>query len=181
MRKKNKKSKKNYDKKIVNPVQSYDISMIKYKPPKELRALFIAHYSPTLLIILLGPITPLYQIWEIPINLYISITLGITIFLIGTYIYFKWEIFWTKNYRGQLITNGVFRHIRHPHYTSVLIIGYGLAFFFHSTLTLIIATIAIPLMIWSIIDEEKQLLKKYGEQYKKYMEKTPYRLIPKIF
>ncbi|MEF8847697.1 MAG: methyltransferase [Candidatus Thermoplasmatota archaeon] len=155
--------------------------MINYKPPKKLRPLFIAHYSPILLLILIGPITPLYQIWEIPIKTIISVIIGVIIFILGTSIYFKWEIYWTKKYHGQLITTGIFNQIRHPHYTSLLIIGYGLAFFFHSIAALLIATLAIPIMVWSIIDEEKYLIKKYGEKYKKYMKNTPYRIIPKIF
>jgi protein-S-isoprenylcysteine O-methyltransferase Ste14 len=36
-------------------------------------------------------------------------------------------------------------------------------------------------MILSIFDEEKLLIKQYGEEYKKYMKKVPWRLIPKIF
>ena len=155
--------------------------MIKYKPPKELRALFIIHYSPLLLTILIGPLTAIYGIWELPIEKIISITAGIIVFLIGTYVYFKWEIFWHKTYKGQLVTGGIFQHIRHPHYTSLLIVGFGLAFFFYSIFALTIAIIAIPLMIWSIIDEEKLLIKQYGEEYKKFMKKVPWRMIPKIF
>ena len=99
----------------------------------------------------------------------------------GAFVYFKWEIFWEKNYKGQLVTDGIFRYIRHPHYTSLLIVGYGLAFFFNSTFALLIATIALPIMIISIIDEEKKLIKQYGEEYKKFMKKTPYRIIPLIY
>ena len=155
--------------------------MIKYRPPKKLRALFIVHYAPLLLSIMIGPITALYNIWKIPIDIFISILLGLIIFLLGTYVYFKWESFWHKTYKGQLVTNGIFKHIRHPHYTSLLIIGFGLAFFFYSLAVLLIAIIAIPIMICSIIDEEKLLIKQYGEEYKKYMKKVPWRLIPKIF
>jgi len=155
--------------------------MLNYKPPKELRALFIVHYAPLVLIILTGPLTALYNAWEIQIDKNASIIIGIIIFLLGTYVYFKWEIFWHKTYHGQLVTNGIFQHIRHPHYTSLLIIGFGLALFFHSLFVLIIAIIAIPIMIWSIIDEEKLLIKQYGDEYKKYMKKVPWRIIPKIF
>lgn len=154
---------------------------LKYKPPKELRALFIVHYSPLLLIILIGPVTGFSGIWEIPINKIFSIILGIVIFLLGTYIYFKWEKFWQDTYKGQLVTEGIFQHIRHPHYASLLIIGFGLSFFFYSLAALLIAIIAVPIMIWSIIDEEKILIKQYGEKYKTYMKKVPWRLIPKIF
>ncbi|MEF8878898.1 MAG: isoprenylcysteine carboxylmethyltransferase family protein [Candidatus Thermoplasmatota archaeon] len=154
---------------------------LEYKPPKKLRALFIAHYAPLLLIILIGPLTAIYGVWKIPIKMIYSIIIGLTTFIIGSYVYFKWEIFWHKNYHGQLVTEGIFNKIRHPHYTSLLIVGYGLAFFFCSTAALLIATLAIPIMIWSILDEEKILLKKYGEEYRKYMEKVPWRIIPKIF
>ena len=155
--------------------------MLHYKPPKELRTLFIVHYAPLLLIILIGPLTALFNIWEIPINKIATIILGIIIFLLGTYVYFKWEMFWHKTYKGQLVTDGIFQQIRHPHYTSLLIIGFGLAFFFYSLFALTIAIIAIPIMIWSILDEEKLLLKQYGKEYKTFMKKVPWRMIPKVF
>jgi len=155
--------------------------MLHYKPPKELRTLFIVHYAPLLLIILVGPLTALLDIWEIPTNKIATIILGIIIFLLGTYVYFKWEIFWHKTYKGQLVTEGIFQQIRHPHYTSLLIIGFGLAFFFYSLFALAIATLAIPIMIISIIDEEKLLIKQYGKEYKTFMKKVPWRMIPKIF
>lgn len=152
-----------------------------YKPPKKLRALFIVHYSPLLLITMIGPLTAIYGVWKIPIDLFISIFIGLLIFFIGTFLYFTWELYWRKIYKGQLVTDGVFKYIRHPHYTSLLIIGFGLAFFFHSLAALLIAIIALPIMIWSIFDEEKLLIRQYGEEYKKFMKETPWRLIPRVF
>jgi protein-S-isoprenylcysteine O-methyltransferase Ste14 len=154
---------------------------LNYRPPKELRALFIVHYAPLILIILIGPSTAFFGVWKIPIDIIFSIILGLIVFLLGTFVYFKWEIFWLETYKGQLITEGIFQYIRHPHYTSLLIIGFGLALFFYSLAALLIAILAIPIMIWSIIDEEKLLIKQYGEEYKKYMKKVPWRIIPKIF
>ena len=155
--------------------------MFKYRPPKELRALFIVHYAPLLLIIMIGPLTAIFGVWEIPANKIVTIITGIIIFLIGTFVYFKWEIFWHRTFKGQLVTGGIFRYIRHPHYTSLLIVGFGLAFFFYSLFAIAIAIIAIPIMMWSIIDEEKLLMKQYGDEYKKFMEKVPWRIMPKIF
>ena len=152
-----------------------------YKPPKELRALFIIHYSPILLIILIGPLTAIFGVWKIPLNIIFTIVLGIIIFLLGTFLYFKWEIYWHKNFKGQLVTGGIFQYIRHPHYTSLIIIGFGLALFFYSVAALIIATIAIPIIIWSIFDEEKLLKKQFGDKYLQYMKEVPWRIIPKIF
>jgi protein-S-isoprenylcysteine O-methyltransferase Ste14 len=152
-----------------------------YKPPKKLRALFIVHYAPLLLIIMIGPLTAIYGVWRIPINMLLCVVLGLVIFLLGALVYFRWEIFWEKTYKGQLVTGGIFQHIRHPHYTSLLIIGFGLALFFYSLAALLIAIIAIPIMIWSILDEEKLLLKQYGKEYKEYMKKVPWRIIPGFF
>jgi protein-S-isoprenylcysteine O-methyltransferase Ste14 len=155
--------------------------MIKYKPPKELRALFIIHYAPILLIIMIGPLTALFNTWEIPLNKIFTILLGLIIFLFGATFYFKWEIFWYKNYRGQLITNGIFRYIRHPHYSSLIIIGFGLSLFFYSLFAFFIALLSIPIIIWSVLDEEKYLIDQYGEDYLKFMKETPWRLIPGIY
>ncbi len=155
--------------------------MLKYRPPKELRALFIVHYAPLLLMIMIGPLTAIYGVWKLPVDMWFSIIFGIIIFLLGTFVYFKWEIFWHKTYHGQLVTDGIFKYIRHPHYTSLIIVGFGLAFFFYSIAALLIAVIAVPIMIWSIFDEEKLLIKQYGEEYKQFMKKTPWRIIPKIF
>jgi len=155
--------------------------MYHYRPPKELRALFIVHYAPLLLIILIGPLTAYYGVWKLPIPFLVSVLLGVIVFLLGTFVYFKWEIFWHKTYKGQLVTGGIFQYIRHPHYTSVLIVGFGLALFFYSIFALVIAIFAIPIMIWSIVDEEKVLTKQYGKPYIEYMKKVPWRMIPKIF
>jgi protein-S-isoprenylcysteine O-methyltransferase Ste14 len=155
--------------------------MFTYKPPKELRALFIVHYAPLLLIILIGPLTAFFGVWKIPLNQLLTVSIGMLVFILGCYVYFKWEIFWNKTYNGQLVTNGIFQHIRHPHYTSLLIIGFGLALFFYSLVALLIATIAIPIMIWSIIDEEHRLIQQYDKEYKEYMKQVPWRIIPKLF
>lgn len=157
------------------------MSLLSYKPPKTLRPLFIIHYAPLLLIIMIGPLTALYQVFQLPFPQIPTIITGSIIFFAGTILYFKWEIFWHKTYHGQLVTTGICSTIRHAHYTSLLIIGYGLALFFYSTAALLLATIAIPIMIISIFDEEKRLLKQYGEEYRKYMKQTPWRLIPHLF
>lgn len=157
------------------------MTFLDYRPPKTIRSLFIIHYAPLLLIIMIGPQSVLFETWLLPTPLIITITAGMIIFLIGAFFYFKWEYFWYKTYNGQLVTNGIFSYIRHPHYTSLLIIGYGLSLFFNSIPALIIATIAIPIMMISIIDEEHLLIKQYGKQYETFMKQTPWRMIPKLF
>ena len=157
------------------------MSFFDYTPPKTIRPLFIIHYAPLLLIIMIGPQSALFNIWLIPTPAAPTIISGMILFLIGALFYFKWEYFWYKNYHGQLVTHGIFAYIRHPHYTSLIIISYGLALFFNSLLAVLIATLSIPLMMISIIDEEHYLLKQYGKEYELFREKTPWRMIPKLF
>lgn len=154
---------------------------LEYKPPKQLRALFIVHYAPILLTILIGPLTALYNVWELPTDKGLSIIIGLIVFLAGTIFYFKWEFFWHRTYRGQLVTSGVFERIRHPHYASLIVIEFGLAFFFYSSVAVVIAIISVPLLIWSIFDEEKLLVKQYGVAYQEYMKRVPWRIIPRFF
>ena len=154
--------------------------MFNYKPPKEIRPLFIIHYAPLILVMFLGPITPIYGFFRLPIAQLISIGLGIVVLAAGYGLFIKWTIFWHKKYKGQLIANGIFKYIRHPHYSSLLILGFGLALFFSSILSLLLAIMAVPIMLWSAIDEEKLLIKQYGKKYEKYLEKVPWRFIPKI-
>lgn len=155
--------------------------MFSYKPPKNLRALFIIHYAPLLLIILTGPLTAMFGVFEIPFDKLITIISGVIILIIGFYIYWKWQFFWYRKYNGQLVTEGLFKNVRHPHYASVIIIGIGLSFFFYSLFAFVISIIAIPIMIVSILDEERLLLRQYGKEYEEFMKKTRWRMIPKIF
>jgi protein-S-isoprenylcysteine O-methyltransferase Ste14 len=152
-----------------------------YRPPKEIRALFIVHYAPLLLIVLTGPLTAFFGVFEMPTPKLYTVLGGVVLFLVAAYVYFSWEIFWYREYHGQLVTGGIFQKIRHPHYTSILIVGYGLALFFYSLFALVVATIAIPIMIWSIVDEEKLLVRQYGVEYQQYMKQVRWRIIPRVF
>jgi protein-S-isoprenylcysteine O-methyltransferase Ste14 len=130
---------------------------------------------------MIGPQTALFGVWQLPFPQWPTIIIGSIIFLLGSLLYFKWELFWHQTYHGQLVTTGICSKIRHAHYTSLLIIGFGLALFFYSIAALVLATFAVIIMIISIFDEEKRLIKQFGEEYKTYMKQTPWRLIPYIF
>jgi protein-S-isoprenylcysteine O-methyltransferase Ste14 len=79
-----------------------------------------------------------------------------------------------------LVTTGLYKYIRHPLYLSLLCVGFG-AFFKH------IDHIQIILMVTNIIAliltakvEEKEMIKKFGNEYVEYM-KTTRMFIPFIF
>ncbi len=79
-----------------------------------------------------------------------------------------------------LVTAGVYRYIRHPLYSALLLLAWG-AFFkritLFSTLAVVLATIA---LIATAKAEEKENLESFGDEYAAYIKKTK-MFIPFVF
>jgi protein-S-isoprenylcysteine O-methyltransferase Ste14 len=80
----------------------------------------------------------------------------------------------------QIITTGVYAHIRHPLYLSLIVMDIGIALAFGNIWSLLLAAVISLSMIMTALKEEVFLREKFGE-YGKYMEKVPWRMIPGIF
>ena len=81
---------------------------------------------------------------------------------------------------AKLVTNGIYRFIRHPMYLAVLLLGGAMLVNQYTPLRVGIAvTLLLDLMI-KMIYEERLLQKKFGEKYSEYLRQTK-RLIPFIF
>lgn len=81
----------------------------------------------------------------------------------------------------QLITQGVYKHIRNPMYSGGLIATIGFCLVFRSIITLIIMFIYTFLIYrMRIIEEERILLEKFGKEFEEYKSKTK-RLFPFIY
>lgn len=82
---------------------------------------------------------------------------------------------WERVYeaQGRLVTDGVYRYIRHPQYTGIFIITLGFMIQWPTLATLILW----PFVIWMYVRlakrEERDVLKEYPEEYRAYMERTP--------
>jgi len=82
----------------------------------------------------------------------------------------------------RLITNGIYKIMRHPLYSAWIIIFIGLTFIFDSFVSLIICPFLIVLVeIESYFEEEKILIKKFGTKYEDYKLKVPSRLFPQPY
>lgn len=80
---------------------------------------------------------------------------------------------------SELITSDIFRIIRHPVYSGWVIIFLGAALISDSLISLILCPIIyIILESHASIEEKLILIPKYGDKYEKFMDKTPYRIIP---
>jgi protein-S-isoprenylcysteine O-methyltransferase Ste14 len=73
----------------------------------------------------------------------------------------------------QLCVRGAFRYLRHPLYAALVsIFNFGFAFFLNHTVFLITAVI-IHLIWHSIVrQEEKMMVKAFGEEYLQYARRT---------
>jgi len=79
-----------------------------------------------------------------------------------------------------IVTTGIYASVRHPMYTSLFLIYFGLALVWG------IVWMLVPAALWSIITvaiavkEEHLLLQRFGSEYEEYLRKVPYRFIPHV-
>lgn len=84
-----------------------------------------------------------------------------------------------KNHSLQ--TNGVYKWIRHPSYSGLLVYYVGLGLAMHNVLSLILLIVSVvPVLTYRIKIEEKFLSEHFGEAYQNYMART-YRLVPGLY
>lgn len=80
---------------------------------------------------------------------------------------------------GQLALDGLYKYVRHPMYTSVLIFSLGLALSSGELYKYVLVIGLSFLFYYKSVYEEKFLIRKYAG-YDKYAKNTP-RFVPRIF
>jgi protein-S-isoprenylcysteine O-methyltransferase Ste14 len=79
-----------------------------------------------------------------------------------------------------LVTSGIYGTIRHPFYSSLLFLAWGIFFKNVSWVGVVLAIIITLLLILTAKREEIENMAYFGEQYREYMRKTK-MFIPYIF
>ena len=80
-----------------------------------------------------------------------------------------------------LVTDGVYKYIRHPMYAAHWLWAIAQVFMLHNWIAGYSFLIAIvPHYFMRVNEEEQMMLSQFGEEYRAYMEKTR-RLIPRLF
>jgi protein-S-isoprenylcysteine O-methyltransferase Ste14 len=72
----------------------------------------------------------------------------------------------------RLVTSGPYRHIRHPLYTSLLLLAWGAAFKTFTFFGIVIAGLSSFLLYVTAYYEERESLDRFGEAYDRYTEQT---------
>jgi protein-S-isoprenylcysteine O-methyltransferase Ste14 len=112
---------------------------------------------------------------------YAFLVLGVPLTLVGAIVCVRWQIFWRRNYDGGLITHGPFIWVRHPFYSGFLVLTLGLALLLPAPDTLALFIVSVVTIFYYIPKEEKELLQRHRREYEEYMERVPWKLIPRVF
>lgn len=79
-----------------------------------------------------------------------------------------------------LITNNIYRYIRHPRYLGIIALSIGISCVFRSWVGLLATTFFLAMLLFRIKDEEKVMQKEFGAEWEAYC-KHSWRLIPYVF
>lgn len=108
------------------------------------------------------------------LGMYINIgcgIMGLSLILNGWYNIYK--KYWSKiTGTGSLVKTGVYRYIRHPQYTGLLLISLGMIIEWATLPTIFLYPVMIILYARLAKREERDMLKEFGYEYKKYMNET---------
>ncbi|HEX3075614.1 MAG TPA: isoprenylcysteine carboxylmethyltransferase family protein [Lachnospiraceae bacterium] len=116
-------------------------------------------------------------LWGMYINL-ICIAVALLLIMNGWYNIYK--KYWSKETgTGKLVTTGIYRFIRHPQYTGLLILSLGMIIEWATLPLLIMFPIMVVMYVRLAIREERDMITEFGEEYREYMKGTK-RFIPFI-
>jgi len=80
----------------------------------------------------------------------------------------------------ELVTTGVYHYIRHPFYSSLLFLGWGIFFKHINWIGLILAGMNTIFLVVTAKREESENIAYFGEEYRQYINRTK-MFIPYLF
>ena len=107
-------------------------------------------------------------------GMYINILCAVTaLFLILNGWYNIYKKYWSKETgAGSLVKQGVYRYIRHPQYTGLLLLSFGMMAEWATLPMLILFPVMIGMYIRLAKREEKDMITEFGDEYRNYMKTT---------
>ncbi|MBN1304446.1 MAG: isoprenylcysteine carboxylmethyltransferase family protein [Anaerolineales bacterium] len=80
----------------------------------------------------------------------------------------------------QLVTTGIYKYIRHPLYSSLLLLAWGIFFKLPSWPGILLAAAATVFLLFTAQADEEECRQYFGARYEAYMQQTT-RFIPFLF
>ena len=118
-----------------------------------------------------------------------AVALGTIIFAFGLWVFRKshkvlgrnWSITLQIREQHKLVCAGPYAMVRHPMYTSFLLMALGQAFLLSNWVVGLAGLIGFAVLFFLRVDkEERMMLENFGPQYRAYMERTK-RIIPYLY
>ena len=98
---------------------------------------------------------------------------GLLIFLFGMVFTIVAVLNFASSPKDEVITKGLYRFSRNPMYIGLLLLQIGLGIACSSWLYLLLTLVLMILLNAVLASEERYCLYRYGDDYRKYMSRTP--------
>lgn len=118
-----------------------------------------------------------------------AVALGMLAFLSALWVFRRshkdlgknWSITLQIRERHKLVTTGLYAVIRHPMYTSFLLMGLGQSLLLPNWVAGLSGLVGFAVLFFLRVDkEERMMLETFGPEYRSYMERTK-RIIPYLY
>jgi protein-S-isoprenylcysteine O-methyltransferase Ste14 len=139
-----------------------------------------------LMVIPVGVLTVWFGFLLLPIPWWVAWLVWGVIFALGIYVWVLSKREFDRS--GQnlhsktgvtLVTSGVYASLRHPHYLALMLVCLSIALGFKSLVALLIAVVTVIVGYWFTLEEEKELIRQFGDGYREYKARVP-MFIPKL-
>ncbi|WP_373486323.1 methyltransferase family protein [Acetobacterium malicum] len=108
--------------------------------------------------------------WGMYINIACG-TVGIVLIMNGWYNIYK--KYWSRETgTGTLVETGIYKYIRHPQYTGLLLLSFGMMVEWATLPLLILYPVMVFMYVRLAKKEEQDMIEEFGIDYKNYMEDT---------
>lgn len=85
----------------------------------------------------------------------------------------SWKVLYAAQRAHQRAATGPYAHVRHPQYAGFILIMFGFLLQWPTLITLVMFPLLVFMYVRLARREERDVLAEFGEQYRRYMARTP--------